>query len=58
MNDPDSKSPRGLTLVELFLLVCEPAIYGDRRFILQADGQILEEDWLKEYDSVAGEKTK
>ena len=41
MNDPDSKSPHGLTLVELFLLVCEPAIYGDRRFILQADGQIV-----------------
>ncbi len=58
MNTSDSKSPRGLTLVELFLLVYEPAVYGDKRFILQADGQILEEDWQKEYDSVAGEKTK
>ncbi len=39
------------------ILVYEPAIYGDKRFILQADGQIVEEDWQKEYDSVAGEKS-
>ena len=39
------------------ILVYEPAIYGDKRFILQADGQILEQDWQKELDSVPGEKS-
>lgn len=39
------------------ILVYEPAIYGDKRFILQADGQILEQDWQTELDSVPGEKS-
>lgn len=39
------------------VLVYEPAIYGDKRFILQADGQIIEQNWQKELNAVAGEKS-
>lgn len=39
------------------ILVYEPAIYGDKRFILQADGQILEQDWQTELDAPAGGKS-
>lgn len=39
------------------VLVYEPAIYGDKRFILQADGQILEQDWQTELNAPAGGKS-
>lgn len=39
------------------ILVYEPAIYGDKRFILRGDGQILEEEWQKGLDPVAGGKS-
>lgn len=39
------------------ILVYEPAIYGDKRFILQADGQILEEEWKAELTKSNGEKS-